>query len=92
MSSAPSVILLGAHSSLPDPSKRVGAVGHDALGQECKVKMANFSDEMEAGVLHSSPGLRDTGDVCPQGVGPGQGAGTPLQYSCLENPMDGGTW
>ena len=20
------------------------------------------------------------------------GDGTPLQYSCLENPMDGGTW
>ena len=23
---------------------------------------------------------------------PGEGDGTPLQYSCLENPMDGGTW
>ena len=22
----------------------------------------------------------------------GQGNGTPLQYSCLENPMDGGAW
>ena len=22
----------------------------------------------------------------------GEGSGTPLQYSCLENPMDGGTW
>ena len=21
-----------------------------------------------------------------------QGNGTPLQYSCLENPMDGGAW
>ena len=27
-------------------------------------------------------------------VGPnsGEGDGTPLQYSCLENPMDGGAW
>ena len=30
-------------------------------------------------------------------IGPGQhhlgeGNGTPLQYSCLENPMDGGAW
>ena len=27
-------------------------------------------------------------------VGPvvGEGSGTPLQYSCLENPMDGGAW
>ena len=22
----------------------------------------------------------------------GEGKGTPLQYSCLENPMDGGAW
>ena len=24
--------------------------------------------------------------------GLGEGNGTPLQYSCLENPMDGGAW
>ena len=23
---------------------------------------------------------------------PGEGNGTPLQYSCLENPIDGGAW
>ena len=22
----------------------------------------------------------------------GEGNGTPLQYSCLDNPMDGGAW
>ena len=26
------------------------------------------------------------------GILNGEGNGTPLQYSCLENPMDGGTW
>ena len=25
-------------------------------------------------------------------MGFGEGNGTPLQYSCLENPMDGGAW
>ena len=25
-------------------------------------------------------------------LNPGEGNGTPLQYSCLENPMDGGAW
>ena len=25
-------------------------------------------------------------------MGDGEGSGTPLQYSCLENPMDGGAW
>ena len=23
---------------------------------------------------------------------PGEGTGNPLQYSCLENPVDGGAW
>ena len=26
------------------------------------------------------------------GRSPGGGNGNPLQYSCLENPMDGGAW
>ena len=28
----------------------------------------------------------------PLALGPGEGHGTPLQYSCLENPMDRGAW
>ena len=28
----------------------------------------------------------------PQGICHGKGNGTPLQYSCLENPMGGGAW
>ena len=27
-----------------------------------------------------------------QGRSPGEGNGNPLQYSCLENPMDRGAW
>ena len=27
-----------------------------------------------------------------RGAGNGEGDGTPLQYSCLENPMEGGAW
>ena len=30
--------------------------------------------------------------VLPFGEEAGEGNGTPLQYSCLENPMDGGAW
>ena len=29
---------------------------------------------------------------CPLGGGSGEGNGNPLQYSCLENPMDRGAW
>ena len=31
-------------------------------------------------------------NFCVGREGNGEGNGTPLQYSCLENPMDGGAW
>ena len=34
----------------------------------------------------------DLGLMSGSGRSPGEGNGNPLQYSCLENPMDGGTW
>ena len=46
-------------------------------GSEVKASACN------AGVLGSIPG---------SGRSPGEGNGNPLQYSCLENPMDGGAW
>ena len=36
--------------------------------------------------------IRDIGSIPGSGRSPGGGHGTPLQYSCLENPMDGGAW
>ena len=30
--------------------------------------------------------------ISPASFSFGEGNGTPLQYSCLENPMDGGAW
>ena len=46
-------------------------------GSEVKASTSN------AGDLGSIPGL---------GRSPGEGNGNPLQYSCLENPMDEGAW
>ena len=34
----------------------------------------------------------DLGSIPGSGRSPGEGNGNPLQYSCLENPMDGGAW
>ena len=31
-------------------------------------------------------------NICKGHRFPGEGNGNPLQYSCLENPMDGGAW
>ena len=34
----------------------------------------------------------DPGSIPGLGSSPGEGNGNPLQYSYMENPMDGGTW
>ena len=40
----------------------------------------------------SAGGAKDTGLIPGWGRDPGRGHGNPLQYSCLENPMDRGAW
>ena len=35
---------------------------------------------------------RDTGSIPGSGRSPGGGNGSPLQYSCLGNPMNSGAW
>ena len=37
-------------------------------------------------------GTRDSCLIPGWGRSPGEGNGNPLQYSCLGNPMDRGTW
>ena len=50
------------------------------------------------GFLGSSDGkesacnVGDLGSVAGLGRSPGEWHGNPLQYSCLENPMDRGAW
>ena len=44
---------------------------------------ADKESTCNAGYPDSIPGL---------GRSPGEGNGNPLQYSCLENPMDRGAW
>ena len=36
--------------------------------------------------------VRDGGSISGSGRSPGGGLGNPLQYSCLENPLDIGAW
>ena len=49
--------------------------------------MRGFPDGSE--VKASAWNAEDPGSI---GRSPGEGNGNPLQYSCLENPMDGGAW
>ena len=49
-----------------------------------------------AGVVKKPPAsagdVRDVGSIPGLGKSPGGRHGNPLQYSCLENPMDRGAW
>ena len=40
----------------------------------------------------SACNVGDLGSIPGLGTSPGEGNGYPLQYSCLENPMDRGVW
>ena len=43
-------------------------------------------------VKASASNAGDPGSIPGSGRFPGEGNGNPLQYSCLENPMEGGAW
>jgi len=45
-----------------------------------------------AHMVESACGAGDPGSIPRWGRSPGEGNGNPLQYSCLENPRDGGAW
>ena len=40
----------------------------------------------------SAYNAEDLGSIPMSGRSPGEGNGNPLQYSCLENPVDRGAW
>ena len=46
-----------------------------------------------AQTVKNLPAMQETwGSISRLGRSPGEGNGNPLQYSCLENFMDRGTW
>ena len=65
------------------------------------LSIATSNELMNLGIHQFPGGLEGKASVCNEGDlgsipesgrSPGEGKGTPLQYSCLENPMDGGAW
>ena len=45
-----------------------------------------------SGGKESACNAGDVGSIPGSGRSPGEGKGSPLQYSCLENPLDRGAW
>ena len=54
--------------------------------------MQSFDFPGDSGDEESACNVRELGSIPALGRFPGEGNGNPLQYSGLENPMDGGTW
>ena len=70
----------------------------DYLSLRKRLPFATIWIDLELGFLGSSDGkisacnAGDLGSILELGRSPGEGNGNPLQYSCLENPMDTGAW
>ena len=68
---------------------RLQSIGSQRVGHEWVTSLSlsagkeSTCNAEDAGEVGSIPGL---------GIRPGGGHGNPLQYSCLENSMDGGAW
>ena len=65
-------------------------MSHNSLGWEVQDQCAG-----RFGVLvskDSACNAEDSGLIPGLGRSSGEGNGNPLQYSCLENPMDKGAW
>ena len=70
-----------------------------ARDQECSIfgvpstwKGASQVDLVVKNPPANAEGVRDAGWIPRLGRSPGGGHGNPLQYSCLENSMDGRAW
>ena len=75
-----------------------GAGGRVRWKKQSSAISATPSGELEASYLvlvvknlpANAGDIRDSGFIPGLGTSPGAGNGNPLQYSCLENPMDRG--
>ena len=56
------------------------------------IKIDNKTSLVAQTVKVSAYNAGDPGSIPGWGRSPAEENGNPLQYSCLENPMDGGTW
>ena len=54
------------------------------------IKSASPVTQLVKNILTNAGDLRKVDSITGSGRSPGEGNGNPLQYSCLENPMDRG--
>ena len=77
-------------------ARRTTLVNISSWSQEFTLSPSNNQASKMVLVVKNPPAsggdIRDTGLIPGWGKSPGGGNGHPLQYSCLENPMDRGAW
>ena len=78
---------------------RLGQLGQGSRGEssgskDCIVPvLSEWRASLVAQMVKNLPvSAEDPGSVSRLGRSPREGNGYPLQYSCLENPMDRGAW
>ena len=71
-------------------------LGQRTLGEQSRACPYSHGASWVALVVKNPPAnagdIRDVGSIPGSGRSPGGGHGNPLQYSCLENPLDRGAW
>ena len=78
----------GLNPGLPHCRQMLYYLSHQGKSK----KSANRASLVVQTVKRLSSSAGDLGLIPGSGRFPGEGNGNPLQYSCLENPMDGGAW
>ena len=69
-----------------------------SMGSQSRTRLKRLTSSSSKGfpggseVKAAASNVRDPGSIPGSGRSPGEGNGNPLQYSCLENPMDGEAW
>ena len=91
----------GMVETMPPTSNQVGATVTVQAEDRCD-PTESVRESRQGTVWHRTPFTRNAcrGQIHRDkkvtrgclGVRGGEGSGTPLQYSCLENPVDGGAW
>ena len=69
-----------------------GASGEDFFPYSPSLKRASQVALLVKNPPAKAGDIKDEGSIPGSGRFPGEGNGDPLQYSCLENPRDRGTW
>ena len=73
-----------------NPTKQIALPTPISLELHVDAEAQDFPGGSDGKVSAYSAG--DPSSLPGSGRSSGEGNGTPLQYSCLENPMDGGAW